>query len=222
MSTTDQGKFCDKCSKNVIDFSSLTDNELVKALANSTGQICGRLNKTQINRLVFQTNTKPSISQNYKFIASLILFGSTSTAIAKTDNINSLFIYKKDKFANIDVDSSKTIISGQVIDSVTKEVLPGAVIIIQGTNIGTTADLDGKFKLNLSDFTSSDKITLEITYIAYKKKVVSLSKSEIVSSQNLLMLSATEMSPEETQLTGDICIVDKSHKKKWWQFWRRL
>jgi hypothetical protein len=51
MTRTEKGKFCGACSKEVIDFTSKTDEDLVKSLANSK-KTCGRFKKSQLNREV--------------------------------------------------------------------------------------------------------------------------------------------------------------------------
>ena len=49
---------------------------------------------------------------------------------------------------------AQTTLSGTVVDAENNEVIPGANIIVLGSNTGTVADFDGKFTLNTSDRTS--------------------------------------------------------------------
>jgi hypothetical protein len=51
MTSTEKGRFCSVCTKEVIDFTSKTDEELVKLLYNSQN-LCGRFKKSQLNREV--------------------------------------------------------------------------------------------------------------------------------------------------------------------------
>lgn len=51
MTATEKGKFCDVCTKEVFDFTSKTDEELVKILTENKNA-CGRLKKSQLNREV--------------------------------------------------------------------------------------------------------------------------------------------------------------------------
>ena len=51
MTQTEKGKYCGVCTKEVIDFTSKTDEDLVKILADSKNT-CGRFKKTQLNREV--------------------------------------------------------------------------------------------------------------------------------------------------------------------------
>jgi TonB-dependent receptor len=56
------------------------------------------------------------------------------------------------------------IIKGKVTDKDTKEGLPSANILIKGTRIGTTADLDGNFSIPNAP---SGDLTLVVSYIGY-------------------------------------------------------
>lgn len=63
------------------------------------------------------------------------------------------------------------IVTGKVIDAVTKEGLPGASVAIEGTTNGTTTNVDGEFSLS----SSSSSVKLIINYIGYKRKEVTVS-----------------------------------------------
>jgi hypothetical protein len=54
-------------------------------------------------------------------------------------------------------------IEGRVMDKKFKEPLTGAAILIEGTTNGTTADIDGNFKLSVSP----GKYTLVVSYVSY-------------------------------------------------------
>lgn len=60
-------------------------------------------------------------------------------------------------------------ISGTVLDSKTGETLPGAMILIEGTTRGASADFDGKFVINNVPV---GKVTLVISYISYTTKKI--------------------------------------------------
>lgn len=61
-------------------------------------------------------------------------------------------------------------VTGTVIDAQTGEVLPGVNIIIEGTSVGTTTNLDGQFVLAVNDL----QITLVISYIGYERQTINL------------------------------------------------
>jgi hypothetical protein len=51
MTPTEKGKFCNVCTKEIFDFTSKTDEELVKILSKNKNA-CGRIKKSQLNREV--------------------------------------------------------------------------------------------------------------------------------------------------------------------------
>lgn len=48
------GRFCDACSKSVIDLTLMSDAELLRFFRNKPANICGRLHPDQLNRTLFQ------------------------------------------------------------------------------------------------------------------------------------------------------------------------
>lgn len=67
-------------------------------------------------------------------------------------------------------------VSGQVISSDEGEALPGVNVIIQGTSVGTSTNLEGQFSLEVS---SGDAV-LVFTYVGYETQVVPIEgRSEI-------------------------------------------
>ena len=61
-------------------------------------------------------------------------------------------------------------IKGIVTDSITGEPLPYVAVLLKGTTIGGTTDLDGKFDIT----TSSKERTLQISYLGYNEKEIKL------------------------------------------------
>jgi hypothetical protein len=55
MTAADKGKFCASCSKEVIDFSLLTDAEVLNYFKRSTGNTCGRFHTDQLQRPLQET-----------------------------------------------------------------------------------------------------------------------------------------------------------------------
>ena len=50
MENSISGKFCDLCSKNVVDFSKLSDAEIIKIIENPSRDICAKMSTLQTNR----------------------------------------------------------------------------------------------------------------------------------------------------------------------------
>ena len=66
-------------------------------------------------------------------------------------------------------------ITGKVVDSETNEPLPGASVIIKGTQNGTTTDFDGLFSISGADGT-----TLTVSYIGYGSQEVLASEGLVI------------------------------------------
>jgi iron complex outermembrane receptor protein len=73
-------------------------------------------------------------------------------------------------------------VDGVVVDSKTKQQLPGVNVIVQGAQGGTSTDFDGKFKL--SKIKKGDKISF--SFIGYEKETISF------EGQKSIMVSLTE------------------------------
>jgi hypothetical protein len=63
---------------------------------------------------------------------------------------------------------SKIIVTGVITDDQTKETLIGASVKVKDKAIGTIADVNGKFQLELES--TGQKITLEISYTGYETR----------------------------------------------------
>ena len=107
---------------------------------------------------------------------------------------------------------AQTTISGSVIDSENNEAIPGANIIVVGSNTGDVADFDGNFKLNTS---AEFPLTIEVSYIGFGSKTIELTSSDesiVVSleyGQNLddVVISASRRTEKVLDAPASISIV---------------
>lgn len=70
MTSTEKGKFCGVCTKEVVDFSKSSDEELIKKLGKGEN-VCGRFNTSQLNRKL--TLARKSKNNLLPYAASLLL-----------------------------------------------------------------------------------------------------------------------------------------------------
>ena len=68
-------------------------------------------------------------------------------------------------------------LDGVVVDSKTKQPLPGVNVVVQGTQAGASTDLDGKFKL--PKVKNGDKVVF--SFIGYKSQVITYSGQKSLS-----------------------------------------
>ncbi len=226
MTKTDKGKFCAMCEKTVIDFSKLTDNEILKIIQGNNKNLCGRFTQTQLNRVLIDTS--PQISPKlYQFLAGLLLFSANTSADANA-------ITEKPKITSFETETKNPIISekdtipkaknqtdftitGKITDS-KKEAIPGAIIALKGSpTIATVANDNGEFSLRVPSDLVEGTITLIIEAATFEDTTFMISKKDIESKKVFLV----EM--QEIQEMGTVTTTGAYYIKprKWWQFWKR-
>lgn len=221
MTKTNIGKFCSQCSKTVVDFTQLTDNEIIKIIEQRSDKLCGRLTKQQLDRFL-ESNQPMNNSRLYKILTALLVIGATKNSFAIDRIPSQIEIVSITKNKNLTTERIETqkepttdslnVIQGKVFDSHTKEPLPFASILIKGARIGVMTDSNGNFKLIIPDSLLTEKIHLIVVTIGYEKTEITINRKDLPITQEFLII------PAERVLMGDVIIIKK---KKWWQFWKR-
>jgi hypothetical protein len=106
MTVADKGRFCDSCSKKVIDFTEMTEKEIITYLKNKKGNTCGRFESEQVEK-IYSTDAQFKIPVSKRFMRyALSLFVSTKfiaeKAISQTDSIQSMPLDTTDRSVRID------------------------------------------------------------------------------------------------------------------------
>ncbi len=82
-------------------------------------------------------------------------------------------------------------LSGRVLDNSTKEPLAFVPLVVEGSRIGTTSDIDGRFKLPVTGL----PLTLRASYVGYNPVSITIDSDAPVTV--LLTASNTELKPVE-------------------------
>jgi len=89
---------------------------------------------------------------------------------------------------------AQNVITGQVRDKRTNETLIGASVVIKGTTIGTTTDIDGRFNLQHN---KAFPLSVVVSYIGYLPETVSVPSADkpinIKLGQDNVMLQSVEV-----------------------------
>ena len=93
---------------------------------------------------------------------------------------------------------SQNKVKGTVIDGELNMSLPGATVLVKGTQNGTSTDANGAFTLNVT----SDKGEVVLSFIGYQSKTVAFK----VDANNVANIGNIVLSPDENML-ADIVIV---------------
>jgi hypothetical protein len=82
MTPKEQGRYCDSCEKIVIDFTKMSDNELLNYFTKAAGQpVCGHFANDQLNRKIGPATTNNRFSPAYVWnllLATALFFESCS------------------------------------------------------------------------------------------------------------------------------------------------
>jgi iron complex outermembrane receptor protein len=95
-------------------------------------------------------------------------------------------------------------ITGKVIDTITREPLVGAAIVVKGTTTATTASLDGSFKLKVP---SGDQ-TIVVTFVGYVPQTFHVGDAD--KNLGTVLLSPNSSSMKEVTITADVAIDRKT------------
>ncbi|AMM51018.1 hypothetical protein TH61_07220 [Rufibacter sp. DG15C] len=215
MTRQDEGRFCHNCQKTVVDFTSMTDAEVVRWLTKQEGNTCGRFTEKQLARELVATKASAQ-SWTWRAVAlGLSAWLSTKTAEAQTKNntpttheslFTTLGVQPQDKNTLPTQDSIITI-KGQVLDAQTKEEIPGVYIQLKGSTIAVPSDAKGKFVMNIPNSDRLNQGVVVFSFIGYKTQERSLAD---LMKQEMAIIS---IGVDENVLSGEVIIVGGS-------FWR--
>ena len=142
MTPVEKGRFCASCQKTVLDFTYLSDNEIINLL-NKNDNLCGRINTSQLNRNLIETKTK---SNYFGYLATSVLaflgFGTESSFAQEKPVTEQTDL----KYLNKAADSIEGFkISGAVV--LDGRPLLGTDIINYSSKIMTKSDENGRFSI---------------------------------------------------------------------------
>jgi len=206
-SPTKQGGFCDSCTKEVIDFSTMNSKEITKYFeTNSTKNTCGRFRSDQ---LITYTHT-PKKRTNISFISGLAfafiaLFSFTKAQAQNIKNQTKTSDNNPPKFQKI-INENNITVKGVISENGTP--LPGANIVLEGTTVGTSSDFDGNFEFPVQ-LKKGD--VLVFNYIGFSSKKIVIQDEN--SAKNISL--KVDLKLEACTLLGKVAVkkVYKSNKK---------
>jgi hypothetical protein len=179
MNPTEQGRFCSSCKKEVIDFSVLTDAEIVNHFKKTKGEACGSFLPEQLDRSI---NVPKQSSFSWKYFFQILLPAflisqkpqaqKLAPSILKTAVINNP-VQKEEVVVGgmVYISRADKIINGEIIDSATGKPIPSATIRIKGNNAGASADSVGFFSLKSKN---EKHATLIISSVGYETKEINV------------------------------------------------
>ncbi|KAA2218469.1 carboxypeptidase-like regulatory domain-containing protein [Maribacter flavus] len=207
---TEQGGYCNSCQKEVIDFTGLSDLQVVQHFKKDNGNTCGRFRTSQLKNYEFESVgiMNMNIFPKNLGIASFSLLALCATAPVQSQEVAQatpkMEMVLSQRVGNAKVVADSYTVRGTVLDE-TDLPLPGVNVILKGTSIGTTTDYDGKFefpqKLEAND-------VLVFSYIGYDTKEYKVAASQNDTIDITIVFDATDI-----ELMGDV-VVGGAYKSK--------
>jgi hypothetical protein len=182
MSAVDRGRLCTSCNKIVVDFTRMTDGQVLQWFTEHGGSACGRFRTDQLNRSLLVTPVKRgSRWQYWHYLLAGLLFSSEVSAQPKPagNEITQQPVSGRES-RNITEDTTISpeklpppdFIRGRVMDS-SGHAVPFATVTINPKQ-GVAADDDGNFVINANSLRDNQLLT--ISAIGFQTIQVPVSK----------------------------------------------
>lgn len=178
MQPAEQGRFCTACQKEVLDFTNVPFPTIKHFFEVEKGAVCGRLHKHQLEAFNSYYQPLPTPSKMKQWAAAAVLTAVVSLPCLGQNTPTTLIEHpiptnqvapkqQSSKTANCDTKLPKMVmLSGKVYNTELDEPMSFTNILIVGTEIGTSTDIDGKFSLEVP---YSDKpITLKVSHLDFE------------------------------------------------------
>lgn len=195
MTPVQQGRFCQSCSKQVVDFSTMTDKQILDVMSKAAGKTCGRFSTDQLERPVVK-EIPPMLKPHKLFLSAFIPAFIISGAALGQEKLQGKVVAKQTTecvriVGDTQVSEVENInIKGRVLLE-NKLAATGAAIRIKGAQVATSADNEGRFALPFP--ADKQEVILTISYVGFKTKEVQISKKHpdvaniIFSEENVIM-----------------------------------
>ena len=149
-SKTTTGGFCNSCEKNVVDFSKMTDSEIISFFSRKPAHVCGRFQPSQLR--TYREVSGPQKRQTAKWLPAgllgLITLLEPSFGYSKSDQVPTS-TEQTESSVNEERESQHNpgpVVRGRVVDPEYKnEPLPGVSVYLKGGSVGTVTDINGEF-----------------------------------------------------------------------------
>ncbi len=191
MTQEEKGRFCSSCKKTVIDFTGMSDRELIAFFKKPSGSLCGRFNQEQLDRdVVISRKRIPGIKYFFQFVLPAFLISlKASSQEEQTKGKVAVVCTREVKGDTLTIikplpEEAVYEIRGRIIDKNGLGV-SNASIVIKGTQAGAVCDSAGYFKIKKSN-TGLVLVASSVGFVSKEFVVNDLSFTQVVLNEVLL------------------------------------
>ncbi|GMN07689.1 hypothetical protein MTsPCn5_30780 [Croceitalea sp. MTPC5] len=202
MTPTQKGAFCQSCSKEVLDFTNTSKTELARKL-DTNQNICGRFKPEQLDTPL-PSITRSNFQRNAAILGFTSLLALTIPTAATSQTTKPLPVHEmKDDFilGRIAVQpvSKNTMVIRGVVSNKT-QLLVGARVVLDGTEISTQTDSLGQYELTIPLAVVEKHKNLVFSHIGFEStcRTINLNSNDLNVSLE-----------EELHIMGEVMIIEK-------------
>jgi len=181
MTPLDKGRFCTSCQKQVIDFTNMSDQQLIAYFKKRKDDaVCGRFMSDQLQRdIVVPKKRIPWVKYFFQFALPAMLASSkaSSQGLVKIKAGKPVIVadINSGELKGVFARKSEKEVRGKIVDEKGSPI-PYASIYIKGTSTGTSCDSTGSFSLECRD--PADSIVLQASCAGFQTADTILSMND--------------------------------------------
>jgi carboxypeptidase-like protein/type IX secretion system substrate protein len=187
MTPQQQGRFCGSCQKTVVDFTMMSDQEVLNYFLKADHNVCGRFADDQLNKELKVTEKKKRFSWAYVWNILVATFLAVKADAQDTspkkpvEPVKEIHI-KVGKVAYVPpVSLGKPVaITGKVIDETNNQPVVRASISIKSIGFSSAADAAGKFNFKIE---KKEGVVIEFSAVGYETQTLEV--DELTNLQDL-------------------------------------
>lgn len=215
MTPQEQGRFCNACAKVVVDFSMMTDKEVLDYMANASSSVCGRMSTEQLAKPL---QAYPAArGYGWKYMWSLLVGsflmtartyaqGKVITQKPKTTQLPPVMRMGAVAMVNQEKKTPSIRIKGQVIDEVGNPVAFASVVFNAVTN-GIAADSNGRFIVSLPAYNGN--YTIKISAVGFLSAEIEIGEGkgvkEVTTDKGQIILDFGQITLKTASMQEVIC-----------------
>lgn len=185
-------RFCESCQKCVVDFSTYSNTEIVKALSSSKIDICGRMTNRQLTQLNHYLIAVPTNNNWLKYLGVLaigagVFAGDVSAHVLKKPVAISNAIVKPVEILKKAIPKK---IYGYVFDE-NNQPIAELRIVVANTKLFTKTDNNGRYEIILGKNSIPKTSLIKVESLKFEGSVkvnLSTSKQANINLQELYMI----------------------------------
>ncbi len=191
------GRHCDKCERNLFDFTGMSDEEVVKLIERTNGKVCGRFRKTQLDKPLFH---EPDLHSGALVPAIMYTVLAAALTLPVAVNAQQTHVSKTEQTPASSPEqvsekepASELVVRARLLDADSGEPIAERLISVSeaGGRAETVTDKNGYFILEITDdLLVNDSLELHVqddylySFVTFKIAKADLPKNTEIKIQS--------------------------------------